>query len=109
MEVDSAVEIHLCSVVVYELRYGAERSTRPADGHAILDQFLAPFPSLPFNDVTARRCAQIRRSLELTGKPIGPHDLQIASIALEAGLTLVTHNTGEFSRISGLVMQDWQV
>jgi predicted nucleic acid-binding protein len=33
---------------------------------------------------------------------------QIAAIAVHHGLTLVTHNTGEFSRISGLNLQDWQ-
>jgi tRNA(fMet)-specific endonuclease VapC len=39
---------------------------------------------------------------------IGPHDLQIASIALQHGLTLVTHNTREFSRIPGLKLDDWE-
>jgi tRNA(fMet)-specific endonuclease VapC len=32
----------------------------------------------------------------------------IASIALANGLTLVTHNTKEFSRVPGLILQDWQ-
>jgi len=40
---------------------------------------------------------------------IGPHDLQIAAIAMHHGLTLVTHNTAEFSRISGLMLEDWEV
>ena len=40
---------------------------------------------------------------------IGPHDLQIAAIALQHGLTLVTHNTGEFNRISGLKLGDWEL
>ena len=39
---------------------------------------------------------------------IGPNDLLIASIALANGLTLVTHNTREFSRIPGLKLEDWQ-
>jgi tRNA(fMet)-specific endonuclease VapC len=102
-------EIFLCSIVVYELRYGAERSSRPAEQHAILDQFLAPFQSLPFDDFSARRCAQIRQLLEVHGRRIGPHDLQIASVALERNLTLVTHNTGEFLRIPGLAVEDWKV
>jgi tRNA(fMet)-specific endonuclease VapC len=32
----------------------------------------------------------------------------IASIGLAAGLTVVTHNTTEFSRVPGLTLEDWQ-
>jgi tRNA(fMet)-specific endonuclease VapC len=56
-----------------------------------------------------RKCAEIRRELERSGTIIGPHDLQIAAIALQHGLTLVTHNRQEFSRISGLRWEDWEV
>jgi predicted nucleic acid-binding protein len=34
--------------------------------------------------------------------------IQIAAIALAESVTLVTHNTGEFSRIPGLQIEDWQ-
>lgn len=101
-------DVALCSVVVYELRHGAERSSNPSAEHAKLDAFLAPFTSLPFDDAAARKCAEIRRELEHSGSPIGPHDLQIAAIALRHGLILVTHNTGGFSRISGLRWEDWE-
>jgi tRNA(fMet)-specific endonuclease VapC len=103
-----ASEVVLCSVVVYELRHGAERSADPAREHSKLDVFLAPFTSLPFDDPCARKCAQIRHELERSGMVIGPHDLQIAAIALHHGLTLVTHNTREFSRIPGLNAEDWE-
>jgi len=36
-------DVVLCSVVVYELRHGAERSTNPLSEHAKLDAFLKPF------------------------------------------------------------------
>ena len=39
---------------------------------------------------------------------IGPHDLQIAAVALRHELMLVTHNTSEFSRIPGLKLEDWE-
>ncbi|MBI5768352.1 MAG: type II toxin-antitoxin system VapC family toxin [Verrucomicrobia bacterium] len=103
-----AGDIVLCSVVIYELRHGAERSSNPAQEHLKLDAFLAPFGSLPFDDACARRCATIRRELERTGGVIGPHDLQIAAIASVNGLTLVTHNTAEFCRVPGLGLVDWE-
>jgi tRNA(fMet)-specific endonuclease VapC len=40
---------------------------------------------------------------------IGEFDLMIAAIALANKLTLVTHNTVEFGREPGLLMEDWEV
>ena len=95
-------------MVVYELRYGADRATDPVREHTKLDAFVAPFTSLPFDDLCARRCGQIRHALEQNGTPIGPHDLQIAAITVEHGLTLITHNVREFGRIPGLPLIDWE-
>jgi len=39
---------------------------------------------------------------------VGPNDLLIASIALANDVTLITHNTSEFSRILNLKIEDWQ-
>ena len=101
-------DIVLCSVVVYELRHGAESSSDPRREHAKLDVFLSPFSSLPFDDASAVKCAGSRRALERKGARIGPHDLQIAAIALQHDLTLVTHNTREFGRISALRLEAWE-
>jgi tRNA(fMet)-specific endonuclease VapC len=65
-------------------------------------------PSLPFDDRAAEVYGRIRAHLTATGMAIGPNDLMIAAIALANGLTLVTHNTAEFSRVPGLTIEDWQ-
>ena len=104
-----ASDMVLCSVVVYELYYGAERSADPAKAREGLNFFLQPFSSLAFDDSCARRCGSIRRELERGGVSIGPHDLQIAAIAREHDLTLVTHNTREFGRVHGLKLEDWEL
>jgi tRNA(fMet)-specific endonuclease VapC len=45
--------------------------------------------------------------LQTTGAVIGPYDLQIAAIAVRHGLTVVTSNVAEFSRVPGLAIEDW--
>jgi tRNA(fMet)-specific endonuclease VapC len=102
-------DIVLCSVVLGELRYGAERSAAPAREQALIDAFIAPYISLPFDDTAARIYAEIRAILAVSGIPIGPYDLQIAAIALANNLILVTHNTKEFSRVPGLNLEDWEI
>ena len=64
--------------------------------------------SLPFDDPAAAVYGRVRHELETGGHVIGPNDLMIAAIALVHNLTLVTHNTGEFTRITGLQIADWQ-
>ena len=102
-------DIRLCSVVKSELYLGALRSANPAKNRAKVDAFLAPYVSLPFDDAAADVHARIRHHLETLGMPIGPYDLQIAAIALVHSITLVTHNTAEFSRVPGLLLEDWEL
>src|SRR5688500_16977842 len=101
-------DITLCSIVVYELRHGAESSADPPHGGSKLGMFLAPSLSPACGDACAAECAEIRRALERNGEVIGPHDLQIAAVALHHNLTLVTHNTREFGRIPSLRLDDWE-
>jgi tRNA(fMet)-specific endonuclease VapC len=101
-------DVRTCSVVVGELYYGCEKSAKPVENRATVDALLAPMPCLPFDAAAANHFARLRRYLESRGQQIGPYDLQIAAIALANGCTLVTHNTGEFSRVPGLVIEDWQ-
>jgi tRNA(fMet)-specific endonuclease VapC len=102
-------DIRVCSIVVAELRHGCLRSAKPAANRAGVDALLAPYVSLPFDDAAADQYAAIRHHLESAGQLIGPLDMQIAAIALANGCTLVTHNVAEFSRVPGLVIEDWQV
>ncbi len=67
------------------------------------------FISLPFDDSCAEIYGNIRAYLANKGTPISSNDIQIASIALANNLILVTHNVGEFSRIEGLQIEDWEV
>jgi tRNA(fMet)-specific endonuclease VapC len=102
-------DLLVCSIVKAELYYGAAKSNDPITTLAKQKAFLSLFPSLVFDDAAAEACGRIRAALESTGKPIGPNDLLIASIALAGAVTLVTHNTNEFARVTGLLIDDWEV
>jgi tRNA(fMet)-specific endonuclease VapC len=101
--------IALCNVVKGELLYGAYRSQRVEANLHLLHAFFAPFASLPLNDAAAEHYGQIRADLMAKGTPIGPNDLLIAAIARAHDAILITHNTGEFGRVAGLRIEDWEV
>ena len=102
-------DIHLCSIVVGELYYGAHKSIRSQEDLALIDGLVTAFESHPFDEAAAEAFGELRSILESKGTPIGPYDLQIAAIALSNRLTLVTHNSSEFSRVPGLTIEDWEV
>ncbi|HEX8202422.1 MAG TPA: type II toxin-antitoxin system VapC family toxin [Isosphaeraceae bacterium] len=105
-----AAELRLCSVVIGELYYGAYKSP-PAyrmANLARLAKFVAPFLSLPDDDPAAEVFGRIRADVASRGVLLVPYDLQIAAIALVHSLTLVTHNTREFSQVPGLTIEDWR-
>lgn len=101
-------DVVLCSVVEAELVFGVLKSARPVENMQKLRQFTERFESLPFDHGAIEKYAQIRLALEKAGRPIGANDLLIASIAASHGLTLVTHNTAEFRRVSDLRVVDWE-
>ncbi|MDR1799371.1 MAG: type II toxin-antitoxin system VapC family toxin [Bifidobacteriaceae bacterium] len=84
------------------------RSDRPEQNTEAVRRFLAPFAIQPFDSAAAIHYAAIRAGLEATGQVIGPNDLLIAATVLAAGGVLVTHNTKEFSRVPGLLLENWQ-
>ncbi len=97
----------LSAVVVHELRYGADRSARPAENHARLGRVLLDFRIIPFDPDDAAAAARVRAGLAARGTPIGPFDVLIAGQALARDLILVTNNRREFDRVPGLRVEDW--
>ena len=100
--------IAVSTIAVFELRYGAAKSAKPAFNHQVLDQFLAAYVEvLDFTSDDAIEAGNIRAYLEAKGTPIGPYDTLIAAQALRHNATLVTANTREFARVPGLRLEDW--
>lgn len=93
-------------IVAAELRYGSAKknSSRLA---AQLEAVLGVIEVLPLEAPVDAVYGVIRASLERTGQPIGGNDLLIAAHALALGLTVVTDNEREFSRIDNLRVENW--
>ncbi|MGA7292441.1 MAG: type II toxin-antitoxin system VapC family toxin [Terriglobales bacterium] len=90
-----------------ELLYGVEVSPRRKQDQTALNAFLNYVEVLEFPDKASSHYAQIRAHLRKLGTMIGSNDLFIAAHARSLGLTLVTHNTREFERVSRLAIEDW--
>jgi tRNA(fMet)-specific endonuclease VapC len=101
-------ELFVPTAVVHELWYGVAKSQRVAANTQTLRKFLSgPLTILDFDAEDAHISGEIRAQLAQKGTPIGPYDVLIAGQALARGLTLVTANTREFSRVAGLKLVDW--
>jgi tRNA(fMet)-specific endonuclease VapC len=67
-----------------------------------LNEFLIPFSVLDFDYLASVEYGIIRSELEKKGTLIGSLDMLIAAQAKSQGLTLITNNQREFSRIEAL-------
>ena len=96
------------SVITYgELVRGAERSNYKQQNHEKLEKIIDIIPVQPMHQDAGFLYGEIRTGLEKQGNIIGNNDLWIAAHAVALGVTLVTNNTKEFSRVSGLSIENW--
>lgn len=108
LQSSSPEDLCLSSVVVAELRYGADHSSRRRAHHARIDALLEEIECLDFDVRAAASYGRVRAGLEAVGTPIGPNDMLIAAHALSRGLTVVTDNVREFRRVKGLKVENWR-
>ena len=93
-------------IVAAELRFGAAR-LGPGKLANQVELILSALEILPMEAPADRQYGKIRHHLMRQGTLIGPNDLLIAAHALSLGLTVVTTNTREFSRVPGLKVENW--
>ncbi len=105
---ESRLEKYCCTsiIVACELRYGAAKKQSSKLSFNV-EQVLNSLPVLSLEEPTDEVYAKIRVTLESRGLPIGHHDLLIAAHALSVGLTVVTANEREFTRVENLTVENW--
>jgi tRNA(fMet)-specific endonuclease VapC len=97
----------ISTITLGELLHGAAKSTRPIETRREVERLTTRLAVLPFDEDAATHFGDIRADLERRGMVIGPYDLMIAGHARSHGLTVVTGNLGDFTRVDGLRCEDW--
>lgn len=100
-------DICISSITYAELLHGVEKSNAKEKNRIALTMFLSEIQIVSFDIFAAHSYGVIKASLQKKGLPIGPMDTLIAAHAQSLGLTLVTNNTKEFSRVENLALEDW--
>jgi tRNA(fMet)-specific endonuclease VapC len=100
-------EIVVSSITVAELQYAVYKSRDIPRNQQALNEFLLPLTIESFDSAATVHYGQLRALLEAEATPIDAFDLLIAAHALTLGVTLVTNNVREFSRIPALSIENW--
>ena len=102
-----AVEVFLSSIVLGELYYGAERSTRVDENIQRINEFASTTVVIGCNQETARQYGQIKNTLRAKGRPIPENDIWIAAQALQHQVTLVARDD-HFQEIDAISLERWE-
>ena len=101
-------DLCISSVTYGELEYGIQKSSAPERNRVAVMQLLLGIRILSFDAKAAAHFGDIFADLERRGQRIGDRDMLIAGHARSLGFTLVTNNLREFSRVEGLLCEDWK-
>ena len=104
---ENAGRMAISAITLSELFHGAEKSAKVAQSRAVVEEFASLLEVLPYTAKASQHDGAIRAALGKAGRPVGVNDLHIAAHARSEGLTLVTHNLGEFERVPGLLTVNW--
>lgn len=101
--------IAISTVTRMEIEFGMQLNPDRARKLAsMMDAFLSSITILPFEDADTKAAGGLRSALQKQGQPIGAYGVLIAGCGLARGLVVVTSNTSEFQRISGLQVENWR-
>lgn len=108
IEIGSVASLAPASISVIttsELLHGVHRAKSDGDRErrrGFVEQVLGTFEPLPITNPIARTHAAVWAAVATAGTPVQAYDLWIAATALVHGLTVVTANAQDFSRVPGL-------
>ncbi|MFK5921280.1 MAG: type II toxin-antitoxin system VapC family toxin [Verrucomicrobiota bacterium] len=98
----------ISSVSMFELEAGAHKSRDPQAELQKVSLLCDTMSVLAWNESAAKAAARIRMDLETDGRKIGAYDTLLAGHALALGLVWVTDHVKEFTRVEGLLLENWR-
>jgi len=102
------VRLHISVVTVFELRFGAARSAKPASLWARIQRdIIGRCQILAFTENDALAAADLMAPLIAGGHNLALQDIWLAGVAFARDLTLVTRNRRDFARFTGLKLENW--
>lgn len=87
------------ATVIGELTAGALRARAPNHIRSFVEKLRRTIQVLPYDEEAAVICGRLRAALEDEGRPVGDNDLQIAAVAIQHDLQLVTGNVRHYERL----------
>ncbi len=107
----AAGQLRLSVMVLAELEFGAQKAVRTLGTSHFVEKVALlkeAFRVDPIGGGFAGAYARVRDTLESQGQKIGDRDTIIAAHALSLGAIVVSRNMGEFARVPGLVVENWE-
>lgn len=103
-----ARDVGIPMVVLAELWFGAEKSTRKDANRTRIERLTTQVTVHTLGPTVARRYGMVRADIEQQGRRKSDFDLIIACTALEQQATLVTNDAAlKDGAIKGLTVEDW--
>lgn len=100
--------IVISAITYAELVFGASSKKASPKMSGIVAEFVDRLDTvLPWDKQAVESSASVKSQLEAKGTPIGHNDTLIAGHAIAESAVLVTDNVREFSRVDGLVYENW--
>lgn len=104
----SVISFHEQVIGAHSFINRAQHNTDMARGYALLLETLNGFAKAPVLSFDAEAISMFdeMRSQKVR---VATMDLRIAAIAISNNLVLLTRNTGDFSKVPNLIIEDWTV
>jgi len=101
--IDNASEILVSVIVVGELQYGAQKSSRTESNLMLFAKFLSNFTIIPVDENIAAIYGELKEQLRIKGVNIPENDIWIAASAKSRQCRLITYDS-HFKSVDGLVV-----
>ena len=96
----------ISAITAGELAFGLAKRPQAIALKAAVKEFLRRVEVMPWDDAVAQTYGSLRAQLHITGTPLAPLDLQIASHALHLKTTLVSDDKA-FTHVKNLQLENW--